>query len=366
MINQDYRILDIIQKKILSTGPISLSDYMKVCLTHPKHGYYIRNKPIGSTGDFITSPEISQMFGELIGLWIVQIWLDHKKPPNFSLIELGPGNGTLMKDILRSTKMIKGFHDALHLILIEISPTLSQTQKKALGSFRAHWQTEIGSFPEQPTVIIANEFFDSLPIRQFKRERNQWMEVMITIKDPSKKKCNKLSFGLRDVSMNKEFASETDNIPEGTIIEFSELTQSITNYISDHIKKNTGAALIIDYGKEGNVGDTFQAVRQHQYSNPLKYPGLTDLTSYVDFNAIRNSAERSGLIASKLSYQADFLKNLGIEQRAKMLSQKLPYRQLRLHQAALKRLIHHDEMGHLFKVLGLRSPTSPPLIGLEI
>ena len=339
MINQKYRILDIIQNTILSSGPISLADYMKVCLTHPEHGYYVRNKPIGSTGDFITSPEISQMFGELIGLWIVQIWLDHKKPANFSLIEFGPGNGTLMKDILRSTKMIKGFHDALHLILIEISPTLCEIQKKALGSFRAHWQTEVGSFPKQPTVIIANEFFDSLPIRQFKRERDQWMEVMITIKDPSSQKYNKLSF---------------------------ELTQNIINYISDHIQKNSGAALIIDYGKEGNIGDTFQAVRQHKYSNPLKYPGLTDLTSYVDFNAIRNSAEKSGLIASKLTYQADFLKNLGIEQRAKILSQKLPHSQLCLHQAALKRLVHHDEMGHLFKVLGLRNPTSPPLIGLEV
>ena len=366
MINQKYRMLDIIQKKILSSGPISLADYMKICLTHPKDGYYIRNKPIGLNGDFITSPEISQMFGELIGLWIAQIWLDHKKPANFSLIELGPGNGTLMKDILRSTKMIKGFHDALNLILIEISPTLCQTQKKALGNFRAHWQTEIGSFPNQPTVIIANEFFDSLPIRQFKRERNQWMEVMITIKDPSNQKCNKLSFELKDVRMNKEFVSETDNIPDGTIIEFSELTQNIINYISDHIQKNSGAALIIDYGKEGNVGDTFQAVRQHKYSNPLKYPGLTDLTSYVDFNAIRNTAEKSGLIASKLTYQADFLKNLGIEQRAKILSQELPDGQLRLHQAALKRLVNHDEMGHLFKVMGLRNPTSPPLIGLEI
>ena len=156
------------------------------------------------------------------------------------------------------------------------------------------------------------------------------------------------------------------NIEEGCTVEISTVMRDIIRYLSNHIQENSGAALIIDYGKEGNVGDTFQAVRQHQYSNPLKYPGLTDLTSYVDFNAIRNSAERSGLIASKLSYQADFLKNLGIEQRAKMLSQKLPYRQLRLHQAALKRLIHHDEMGHLFKVLGLRSPTSPPLIGLEI
>ena len=366
MINQDYKILELIKEKILSNGPINLADYMKICLTHPEYGYYIKNKPIGTTGDFITSPEISQMFGELIGLWIVQIWIDHKKPKNFSLVELGPGNGTLMVDILRSTKMIEGFHDALDLILIEISPTLQQVQKKSLGSFRIQWQTEIRSLPEQPTIIIANEFFDSLPIRQFKRDSNEWLEVMISIEDSNKKECNQLCFELIDIGKKKQFPSETDDIPNGTIIEISEMTQKTINYISDHIHKNSGAALIIDYGKEGNVGDTFQAVRQHQYSNPLKSPGLTDLTSYVDFSEIRNSAEKSGLIATKLTTQADFLKNLGIEKRAKILAEKLQNDELLLHQAALKRLIHYREMGDLFKVMGLRSQTSPPLIGLEI
>ena len=366
MIRKCDEIIEILKRKILDCGAISLSEYMEICLTHPKYGYYIRNTPIGAKGDFTTSPEISQMFGELIGLWIAKVWIDHNKPDKFSLVELGPGNGTLMVDILRATQIVDGLHSALDLILIDISPNLQKIQKKALKDFPVKWKTKISDLPNQPTIIVANEFFDALPISQFKRKSNQWMEVMVTMKDPNTKDSDEFCFQLMKTN-NKLFDDlEMENISEGDIIEFSKMMKDSVCYLSEHIQQNSGTALIIDYGKEGNVGNTLQSVQQHCYSNPLKCPGQMDLTSFVDFNAIRSYAEGFELIVPNLTCQRDFLKALGIEQRAKILSRNLSGDKLGLHQTALERLIGKDSMGHLFKVLGLRSKNFPPLAGLEI
>ncbi|PQM55738.1 MAG: methyltransferase [Rhodobacteraceae bacterium] len=368
MNDRDHKIVKILKKNILRHGALSLADYMHICLTHPIHGYYIKNEPIGTKGDFTTSPEISQMFGELIGLWIVQVWMDHQKPEKFSLVELGPGKGTLMADILRATRMITDFHNSLELILIEISPSLKSIQKRTLKGFPAQWKTEIKALPNQPTIIIANEFFDALPINQFQRKSDKWMEVMVNLKGLSGSYSNEFCFELMNPSTaSSEILINFENeVPEeGCMIEISKTMQNIVYCLSKHIHQNSGAALIIDYGKEGNVGNTLQAVHKHRYSNPLSSPGQQDLTSFVDFKAIRTYAEESGLIASHLTNQGDFLKNLGIEQRAEILSKGLSGNDLVLHQTALDRLINKNLMGDLFKVLGIRSAKSPPLIGLE-
>ena len=365
MNDKDDKIVQILKQNILRHGALSLADYMQICLTHPIHGYYIKNEPIGTKGDFTTSPEISQMFGELICLWIVQVWMDHQKPKKFSLVELGPGKGTLMADILRATRMITDFHNSLELILIEISPSLKSIQKRALKGFPAQWKTEIKALPNQPTIIIANEFFDALPINQFQRKSNTWMEVMVNLKGLSGADSNEFCFQLMNPSKEILIDFENEVPEEGCMIEISKTMQDIICCLSKHIHQNSGAALIIDYGKEGNVGNTLQAVRKHRYSNPLSSPGQQDLTSFVDFKAIRTHAEESGLIVSHLTNQGDFLKILGIEQRSKILSKGLSGNDLVLHQTALERLINKNLMGDLFKVLGIRSTKSPPLIGLE-
>ncbi len=365
MSNKNYKIVEILKNSILKHGALSLADYMQICLTHPKHGYYIKNEAIGAKGDFTTSPEISQMFGELIGLWIAQVWIDHQKPEKFSLVELGPGKGTLMADILRATRMIEGFHNALELILIEISPFLKSMQKKALKGFPAKWKTETKALPDQPTIIIANEFFDALPINQFKRKSDSWMEVMVNLKGLSGSDSNEFCFQLMHPGKEILFNLENEELDEGCMIEVSKTTQDIVCYISKHIQKNSGAALIIDYGKEGNIGNTLQAVSKHRYSNPLSSPGQKDLTSFVDFRAIKTKALESGVVVTNLADQGDFLKNLGIEQRAKILSESVSGNDFFMHKKALERLISKDLMGGLFKVIGLRNKNSPPLIGLE-
>ncbi len=365
MNRKDNKIIDILRKEILCNGALSIADYMKICLTHPEHGYYIRNKPIGATGDFTTSPEISQMFGELIGLWIGHVWIDQQKPKNFSLVELGPGNGTLMADILRATKRISGFHSALNLILIEISPSLRKIQKNSLKGFSAQWKTDLETLPKQPTIVIANEFFDTLPVRQFKRNSDQWYEIMVNMEASDDPESNDFCYQLMKTRDKIFFNSEDRRIGDGCIIEISKSIQDIVRYLSKHIEENSGAALIIDYGKEGNLGNTLQAVHQHRYADPLRFPGEQDLTCLVDFEAIRNYAERSGVVVSNLICQGDFLKALGIEERARVLSQNLRGKALSLHQSALERLTSKKLMGNLFKVIGIRSEISPPLLGLE-
>lgn len=362
MNNKIDGIEEILRKEMLCHGAISLANYMKICLTHHKHGYYIRNNPIGVAGDFTTSPEISQMFGELIGLWIAQTWIDHQKPRKFSLVELGPGNGTLMADILRATKMVEGLHSALDIILIEISPFLQKVQKKILKNFPVTWKPEIKNLPTQMTIIVANEFFDALPINQYRRKSGQWMEVMVTLKDLNKLASKDFCFQL--MKTDKKILTDL-KIEEGGTVEISTVMRDVIHYLSSHIQENSGAALIIDYGKEGNVGDTLQAVYKHMYSNPLTSPGQKDLTSFVDFKAIKTYAEETGAIVSNLTNQGDFLISLGIEERAEILSRGLTSNALKLHKSGLDRLINKDAMGNLFKVLGIRNENSPPLIGLD-
>ena len=357
-------LTELIKNSIIKKNGISLSEYMKMCMTHPKYGYYTKKYPIGFKGDFITSPEISQMFGELIGLWIVKVWMDHDKPSKFSLVELGPGNGTLMADILRATRNIPEFHKSLKITLVEISPALQKLQKKVLKNYQINWKNKLNKLPNIPTTIIANEFFDAFPVEQYIFKKSKWMEIIVSLKNSNSKESNEFCFGFKNIPKPLEELSSFKN-EENKIYEISPEIKETIIYISKHLNNNFGACLIIDYGKEDNLGSTLQSVKNHKYSNPLENQGESDLTSLVNFKAIKNYAKKSNLIVTDLVDQGDFLSSLGIQERFVALSKKMDKEKVALHISSLKRLIDKNQMGKLFKVMGIRNKNSLPLEGLE-
>ncbi len=345
-----------IAAQIKATGPISLAEYMTLCLQHPEHGYYTTRDPLGAAGDFTTAPEISQMFGELLGLSLAQAWLDAGAPAPFTLAELGPGRGTLMADILRATRGVTGFHDAAELVLVETSPTLRTRQKQALNGFAPTWHNQL-TLKEQPLFLVANEFFDALPSRQFIRDGAAWRERVVGLED------NKLAFGLTDVSDYGFLEHRLADTQQGDIVEHSAPSQAIAAQIGHHIAAHGGAALIVDYGDWRSKGDTFQALRAHEKVGPLTGPGTADLTAHVDFEALALAA--SPAAASQLTPQGVYLERLGVTQRAQALASRLSGETLEEHIAAHRRLTHPEEMGTLFKVMALFKRGTLPPAGLQ-
>lgn len=346
---------ELLIARIAQTGPLRLSDYMAECLLHPHHGYYTTRDPLGAAGDFTTAPEISQMFGELLGLCLAQAWIDQGAPQRFTLAEAGPGRGTLMADVLRATKGVAGFHDAAEILLIEASPVLRQAQEQRLQGFAPRWIDGFDALPEQPLFFFANEFFDALPIRQFHCDGAAWRERMVGHDG------DRLSFGLSPlVPPPAGPAFEQPSL--GKIVEHCPAAAPMMARLGALIRAHGGAALIVDYGDWRSSGDTFQALQAHRFADPLDAPGQADLTAHVDFEAL---ALASGL-AHQFAPQGAFLHGLGIAARAAKLAQGLQGAAQESHLAAYRRLTHGDEMGSLFKVLGLRGPATPLLAGFEL
>ncbi len=337
---------DLLEARIAAAGPMTLADYMAECLLHPTLGYYTTRDPFGAAGDFITAPEISQMFGELLGLSLAQTWLDQDACPRIVLAELGPGRGTLMADLLRATKAVPGFHAALQICLVEASPVLRARQRAALGGYAVEWLDEVAHLPEAPLYLIANEFFDALPIRQFQREGAGWRERMV---GPG------LRLGLSPVMQ----VAGLPQVPEGQIVELCPAAPAIMAQIAARIARHGGAALIVDYGCWGTRGDTFQALRANAFADPFADPGQADLTAHVDFAALV-----AGLpVSHAYTTQGQFLRALGIEARAARLAERLQGQALQSHLAATRRLTDDAEMGTLFKLLALYDKTCPPPAG---
>ena len=348
---------DILAARITANGPMTVAEYMAECLLHPDHGYYATRDPLGAAGDFTTAPEISQMFGELLGLSLAQAWLDQGAPAPFTLAECGPGRGTLMADVLRATRAVPGFHDAAQVHLIEASPTLRDVQRATLQREDATWLTSLDDLPDQPLFLLANEFFDALPVRQFQRDGEGWRERCVGLKDGS------LTLGLTDRQQPPQLADRRDDTRDGDIVELCTAARHAARAIGARIAESGGAALIVDYGDWRSQGDTLQAVRGHAATDPLADPGSADLTCHVDFEALAKAADPAA--HSRLTPQGVYLERLGITARAQALAAGLSGAPLENHVAAHRRLTHPQEMGTLFKVLGLYPQGASPPAGLE-
>ncbi len=349
-------LASLLVDRIREDGPISVADYMAECLLHPVHGYYTTRDPFGVAGDFTTAPEISQMFGELVGLALAQAWVDQGAPSPFTLAELGPGRGTLMADILRATLGVPGFHAAAQVTLIEASPVLRQTQQKTIS--RGHdlglrWIEAAGDLPEQPLFLIANEFFDALPIHQHQFRNGLWHERLIGLKE------GRLAFGLAERGQATAYTLAAHQRDEGLIIEEGRIARFAMAQVHHRLHHHGGLALVIDYGDWRSRGDTLQALRRHAFDDPLAHPGEADLTAHVDFEALALGNPHH------YTTQGAFLQRLGIEARADRLACNLTGEALESHLAALRRLTHPEEMGSLFKVLALTGATAPPPPGFD-
>ncbi|WP_342078536.1 SAM-dependent methyltransferase [Yoonia sp. SS1-5] len=348
-------LLETLCARIGRTGPMTVADYMQDCLMHPQYGYYSTRDPLGSAGDFTTAPEISQMFGELMGLCLAQAWLDQGAPPSFTLAELGPGRGTLMADMLRATVKVPGFHDAAKVHFVETSAALKTKQAEAVPD--AVWHDTAAQLPDAPLFLVANEFLDALPVRQFIRDAGGWRERMIGARDGA------LYFGLSDPTPLSLLDHRLADTKPGDLVEHCPALSGITTAISNRIAEQGGAAVIIDYGDWQSLGDTLQAMANHAYVDPLAAPGDADLTTHVDFAAIARHAAPAR--HTRLTTQGMFLERLGITQRAQTLAAGLEGAALDAHIKAHRRLTHPGEMGDLFKVIGLYPATGNAPPGLE-
>ncbi|MGA0533344.1 class I SAM-dependent methyltransferase [Hansschlegelia sp. KR7-227] len=352
-------------------GPISVARYMALCLGHPTLGYYATRDPFGADGDFTTAPEISQMFGELIGLWCAEAWAAMGAPPRVVLVELGPGRGTLMADLLRAARAAPGFREALDVTLVETSPTLRAVQARTLegAGVPVRWADSVhesldAAPPEGkrplPLLVVANEFFDALPVRQFVRIADGWRERVVGL-GPG----GELGLGLApdaptDVAL--------PDCPEGDLRELCAPALDIVASLADHMARHGGAGLVVDYGYVSGAGDTLQAMARHAFVDPLAAPGEADLTAHVDFAALALAARGRGAAVSRPIAQADLLERLGLAARAERLSAQATADQRAGIAAAVARLTDRAPtgMGALFKALAFADPRlgAPPAFDL--
>jgi len=405
--------------RIRANGPITVADYMAACLGDLEHGYYFARDPFGRSGDFITAPEVSQIFGELIGAWTVLTWEAMGGPSPFVLAELGPGRGTLMADLLRAARIRPAFGQAVRVHLVETSPRLRAAQEATLAACGANvrWGERVDALPPGPLIVIANEFFDALPIHQFVRTAEGWAERMVGIDD-----AGKLTFGLRPAThvgdhppqaslttapQSKRYylprkggeeageaqdsspASEAEGrnrgsasplageagfprfaeqtgveireggpaVMTGTVVETSPAATAIMQAIAGRVAEHGGAGLFIDYGYQGPAsGDTLQAVRRHRYDDPLAAPGEADLTAHVDFAALSRAATKAGAVPRPVMTQEAFLARLGIMERAARLGAGKDAATQMAIEASVERLCGPKAMGELFKVLAIAEP----------
>ncbi|MGB0920778.1 MAG: class I SAM-dependent methyltransferase [Alphaproteobacteria bacterium] len=358
-------------KLIETQGPIGVDRFMTDALMHPQHGYYVSQTPFGRGGDFITAPDISQMFGELVGVWAADSWDRIGRPHKIALVELGPGRGTLMADALRALHTIQPFLVAMELHMVEGSDRLRAIQSRAIDRPITH-HTSIEDLPRDcPIIVIANEFLDALPIKQFQKTAGGWRERLVDLNRTQPEPATPWApfrFQLSTQALKAPAAllgSRVRGAALGAIAEKSPACESVVSSLARQIGKQGGAALFIDYGpRQSALGDSLQAVQNHQYAPLFDAPGTADLTAHVDFEALKTIAAKAGAACFSITDQGEFLKALGIEARASALIRTASPKLAQDVQSALHRLTHQEQMGQLFKVLAFAQPGITALAGL--
>jgi NADH dehydrogenase [ubiquinone] 1 alpha subcomplex assembly factor 7 len=355
-----------IRRRIAIAGPMPVAEYMRLCLTDPEHGYYVSRDPLGFAGDFITAPEISQMFGELIGVWMAAVWGQMGAPENVRVIELGPGRGTMMIDALRAGRVVRGFREAIVLHLVEISPALQKLQQQRLEAVEVPvlWHPTLDDVPSGPSIVVGNEFIDALPVHQAVKQADGWHERVVEL-GPD----DKFRFGVaKDTLLHFEtgLPRALRQSPDGSIFEWRD--DRIALELGRRVRKD-GAALLLDYGHiKYGLGDTLQAVAGHAYADPLQAPGEADLTAHVDFEALAQSAESIGGRIHGPILQRELLLRLGIDKRAAALKANATRDKALEIDMAVSRLTTSgaEGMGELFKALAIADPKLGALPGFEM
>ena len=343
--------------RIARTGPLTLAEYMTEASYRAGTGYYAAGDPLGQSGDFVTAPEISQMFGELLGAWVVAVWIDAGRPEPACLVELGPGRGTMMADMLRAMAGACDVRKVFRIHLVETNHDLRQCQAGRLAAFSPCWHDDVTTLPDAAWFIVANEFFDSLPIRQLVRTGDGWHETLVGARADG---CG-LAWALDGrpsplaALLPGPVAADAG---EGSVAEICPAAITLVSFVADRIAERGGAMIIVDYGdaREG-LGCTVQAVSRHRRVDPLAAPGKSDLSSHVDFSALLRAADAAGACGVGPVEQGTFLLRLGIRQRAATLSSEATERQRAAIADALHRLVARSEMGRLFKAIAVTSRT---------
>ena len=352
-------LADRLAARIAVDGPMRVADYMAACLLDPDHGYYATREPFGTGGDFITAPEISQMFGELLGLALAQAWADQGGPARVALAELGPGRGTLMADLLRAARALPPFAAALEVHLVEASARLRAEQAARLEGYAPVWHDRVDTLPEAPLFLVANEFFDALPVRQFVRHPKGWCERMVGAQ------AGRLVWGLSPPAPLSALDHRLADTVPGEVVERCPAAPGIIEAVAGRIARHGGAGLVIDYGGWRSRGDTLQALHRGAPDDPLGHPGRADLTAHVDFEPLAQAIRAAGAAVAGPVGQGALLRRLGIDARAERLAHGLTGDALQAHRAAHRRLTDPAEMGTLFQALAIHPPAQAPPPGFD-
>jgi NADH dehydrogenase [ubiquinone] 1 alpha subcomplex assembly factor 7 len=347
-----------LKRRIACEGPISVADYMEACLNDAREGYYASRQPIGASGDFTTAPEISQMFGELLGIWAVAVWQSMGSPRPAVVAELGPGRGTLMADALRAWRSVPEFLPSVSAALVETSPALRASQQEALRGSQASidWHERIEDVPQGPLIVLANEFLDALPVQQFVRRGQDWLERCVALDEKAG-----LTFVDGASVAGDELPQIASGVPAGAIVEVRPAVDTLIATLASRASHAPVAALFIDYGHdETGPGDTLQAVRRHRFADPLATPGAADLTAHVDFAALKRAGQAHGLRVYGPLPQGEFLLKLGLAERRDRLLEGAQQQQRKALVSGAARLADPRQMGILFKAIALTSGGLPP------
>lgn len=348
-----------IAERIRHGGPISVAAFMTEAMFDPREGFYATRNPIGAGEDFITAPAVSQIFGELIGLWCGQVWMDMGRPAAFHLVELGPGTGQMMSDVIRAGRAVPGFMAAAQFHLIEASPALKMVQGRTLTPMGVEigWLDRIEDIPPGPAILLGNEFLDCLPVRQAVKQKGQWHERLIGLDETGE--AFRFVMGPRLGAEAELVPERLREAPDGTLAELRPGDQQVVDHLAQRFASQPGHALFIDYGPaQSEAGDTFQAIRQHRKADPLEAPGTADLTARVDFEQLAHFARQGGLAVTGPAPQGDWLRAMGLEVRAAALIGQAPELKTRIARQVM-RLSEPDQMGELFKVMAISAQGLP-------